>query len=616
MINNNMSKSDALSKVRDILSKYDLADISQEYTFKLSGGQQQMVSILRSLIVKPNILFCDEPTSNLDKKNRLLVEEILREKSRTNKIILVTQDEMQSKKNVQLNIEEDETLISKEIEIAGLYDPAENGLNINMWSNSDGDQIVNLFKDINKIDLSADASEILNILLLTNAHYPKKNISKEQFLEIKSNWLIKDSNFKLIEDYLLNNQITKDHPKLTRYLVDEYLSRSEVKKSCKIFSKIKGKIEDTYLSKFNIYCLINNNKIEEAQLLLDLKKELGFEEEFFESKINYLIGYESKIDKKISVKSMLDLHLSHRTNPDFKFEPNDKTNKLIWKYLSTSNLLDNINDVELTNLDKIATIEKATHEKNYSEKELYNLYKRFQFNINQLLNIKVSSKLMHPIEARALIYQGILITSDVAKKIELMNALKNSFINEEIEEAFDEELQNFLKKINLDEVPSNYTTFYNRYLNEKKTILTNIKINNKILHQSKLLNYFIDKSINKNTSKELNDLLKKIKKDKKYFFSVKDKILVEVFKSDGVKVSEKYKNLYEVKNSEVPTDIQLFINNGDMGLAMLRIVEVIGQDELEDIDAETLYFIISTLNQLNIDPLRNKILLKILPLKV
>tara|TARA_B110000858_G_C17778981_1_gene463741 strand:+ start:1524 stop:1853 length:330 start_codon:yes stop_codon:yes gene_type:complete len=93
-----MSKSDALSKVRDILSKYGLADISKEYAFKLSGGQQQMVSILRSLIVKPNILFCDEPTSNLDKKNRLLVEEILREKSKTNKIILVTQDEIQSKK--------------------------------------------------------------------------------------------------------------------------------------------------------------------------------------------------------------------------------------------------------------------------------------------------------------------------------------------------------------------------------------------------------------------------------------------------------------------------------------------------------------------------------------
>ena len=66
----------------------------------------------------------------------------------------------------------------------------------------------------------------------------------------------------------------------------------------------------------------------------------------------------------------------------------------------------------------------------------------------------------------------------------------------------------------------------------------------------------------------------------------------------------------------MPSDIQIFINSGDMAAAMLRIVEVIGQDELINIDVDTLYFIISTLNQLNADPLRNKILLKVLPLKV
>ena len=71
-----------------------------------------------------------------------------------------------------------------------------------------------------------------------------------------------------------------------------------------------------------------------------------------------------------------------------------------------------------------------------------------------------------------------------------------------------------------------------------------------------------------------------------------------------------------MKQSEIPSDIQIFINSGDMASAMLRIVEVIGQDEIENIDEDTLYFIISTLNQLNIDPLRNKILLKVLPLKV
>ena len=45
------------------------------------------------------------------------------------------------------------------------------------------------------------------------------------------------------------------------------------------------------LSKFNIYCLINYDKKEEAQLILDLKKELGFKDKYFEKKINYLLGY-------------------------------------------------------------------------------------------------------------------------------------------------------------------------------------------------------------------------------------------------------------------------------------------------------------------------------------
>ena len=53
-----------------------------------------------------------------------------------------------------------------------------------------------------------------------------------------------------------------------------------------------------------------------------------------------------------------------------------------------------IKDVELTDIDKISSIEKATHEKHYAEKELFELYKRFQFNINQLLNIKESTKVL------------------------------------------------------------------------------------------------------------------------------------------------------------------------------------------------------------------------------
>ena len=87
-------------------------------------------------------------------------------------------------------------------------------------------------------------------------------------------------------------------------------------------------------------------------------------------------------------------------------------------------------------------------------------------------------------------------------------------------------------------------------------------------------------------------------------------------KSDGVKISSKYDDLYTISESEIPTDIQVMINNNELGPALLRIVEVIGQDSLERMDEDTIYFIISTLNQLNVNFIRNKILIKVLPLKV
>jgi len=555
----------------------------------------------------------DSDKSTIENSTQEKSEEKSEEKILTNSIY-----EMQSQKQNETDIEQDETLISKKINIAGLYDPEENGLKIDMWSNSNGEQILNLFSKIKKIKLSDDAKEILNILLLTNSYFPQQNISNEEFLNLKLDWLIQNGDFQLMENYLIKNKNINQNSKLIKFLVDEYLSNSELEKSCFVFSKIKEVINDDYLSKFNLYCLINNNKKEEAQLHFDLKKESGFKDIFFEKKFNYLMGYDDNIDQTISEKTILDFHLSHRTNPEFKFDPNESTSKSIWRYLSTSNLLFSIDNIDLEDQNKISIVEKATHERNYSERELYDLYKRFQFNINQLLSVKQSYKLLSNVEARALVYQGILITSEIEFKIELTKILKDLFIQDGIGNAFKDELAKILKEIDVYEVPSNYTNFYSEFVNKEKekSSLTKIKINNKIIHQSKLLNYFKKDIKTKNIEKDLNDLLKKIKKNKKYYISTKDIILIESLKSDGVQVLKKFENLYQIENFNMPADIQVLIDNDEMGLVLLRLVEVIGQDEIKDIGSETLYFIISALNQLDIDPLRNEILLKVLPLKV
>ncbi len=539
--------------------------------------------------------------NNLDKDNTVISETSIYD--------------LQSNKEIE-TVKVSSTLNSKELKIVGLYDPEEYGLKIDLWSNSNGDQLKYLFSNLNKLKLSKDASELMNIVLLTNSYYPEINITENEFLDIKSNWLIKNNDKELIQEYLVKNQILNLHPELSKYLVDQHLSEANIEKACEIFLENSKIINNDYLSKFNIYCLINSERTEEAQLILDLKKELGFNDKYFEKKIDYLLGYTTEPELAISEDSILDFHLAHRTNPNFNFEPKKNTDTQIWKYLSASNLLYNIEEIDIVEEEKISLIEQATHEKNYSEKDLFSLYKRFQFNINQLLNASESYKSLSKIEARALIYQKILLESDIDKKFEMLELLKNLFIKDGYSNAFDKELKRFLEEIEKDEVPSNFTAFYLNYIREENTELNDIKFNKEILHQSKLINYFNGDFARSKIEKDLNNFLKKIKKDKKYNLSKKDIILIESIKSDGIEISKKYENLYEISDSEMPTDIQVMINNNEIGSTLLRIIEVIGQDDIETLDEDTLYFIISALNQLDIDYIRNKILLKVLPLKV
>ena len=555
---------------------------------------------------------------NIDKKE--IEEDLKSDNSNTEENVVKKESQssiykMQSQKQID-SIQVDLTLNSKEEKIIGLYDPKDYGLKIDMWSNSNGDQLKLLFTNLAKINLSNDASNLMNILLLTNAYYPNINITEEEFLKIKSKWLIKNKDRKLIEEYLIKNQILNLHPMLSKYLIDQYLSEVNISKACEIFSKNTEIIMDNYLSKFNLYCLVNNGQIEEAQLVLDLKKELGFKDKYFEKKLDYLFGYSEKPDLAVSEKTILDFHLAHKSNPKFFFEPTKNTNKLIWKYLSKSNLLYNIEEIDITELDKISLIEKATNDKNYSEDDLFSIYKRFQFNINQLLNAQDSYKTLSSVEARALIYQRILLESKTNKKLELIKILKDLFVEDDYHNVFDSELKKFLRDIDPEEIPSNFTTFYFNNLEDQGEIRKNIKFNKDILHQSKLVNYFNGDYAKSKIEKDLNSFLKKIKKNKKYKLSKKDIILIESIKSDGVKVLKKYDNLYEIDESEMPSDIQVMINNNDFASVLLRVIEVIGQDELELIDEDTLFFIISALNQLDIDYVRNKILLKVLPLKV
>ena len=581
---------------------------------KLLNKKILSILIIFTLFLSSNINAEDEPADiwDLEKKAEENNSNTISESIESSEINIQTEDNSSANK---INIIESNKLKDNKIDIVGLYDPEENGLKIDMWSDSNGDEIKFILNKLNKINLSNDANEILKIVLLTNTYFPQINITEGEFINFKTNFLIKNDDKNLIKLYLTKNANNIYNSNLIEFYINSYLQNADLENACNIFNEINFFDED-YINKFKIYCLINEEKREQAQLLFDLNNESGFKDEFYENKFNFLMKYVEKSNKEISDKNILNFHLSHRTNTNFNYQPNQNTPKFIWKYLSSSNLLEKIDTIDLEDEQKIALIEKATHEKNYEEKELFELYKRFQFNINQLLNVKESYKLLQNYEGRALLYQRLILTKDANELLDLSFKLKQSFTKDNIGNAFNNELKEILSSINEEDVPSNYSSFYLENILTQKLKEKKIKINNKIIHQSKLLKYFEEQNNINKVQEDLNKFLKSIKKNKDYIVSTKDLILLESLMSDGIEIKKIYRNMFKFNQSSVPTDIQMLLNNKEEGMILLRLVEIIGEDDLESLDSDTLYFMTSILNELDLDLIRNKVILEVLPLKI
>lgn len=89
-----ISGSDAEEKARVALVKVGIGERLNNLPSQLSGGEQQRVSISRAIAHKPNILFADEPTANLDRESSARVIDIFKELHKAGQtIIMVTHED-------------------------------------------------------------------------------------------------------------------------------------------------------------------------------------------------------------------------------------------------------------------------------------------------------------------------------------------------------------------------------------------------------------------------------------------------------------------------------------------------------------------------------------------
>ena len=82
------SRNDA-ERAQVLLGQVGLRDRLDHRTAELSGGEKQRVALARALIMKPQLLLCDEPTGNLDQRSAEVVADLLFELHRRQETILV-----------------------------------------------------------------------------------------------------------------------------------------------------------------------------------------------------------------------------------------------------------------------------------------------------------------------------------------------------------------------------------------------------------------------------------------------------------------------------------------------------------------------------------------------
>lgn len=92
------SKEEAILRAKSFAVKFSLEKELDKKVRFISGGQKQRVAIIRSLILNPEIILADEPTTNLDKNNFRLVLETFQELKKQEKIIIIATHDDRIKK--------------------------------------------------------------------------------------------------------------------------------------------------------------------------------------------------------------------------------------------------------------------------------------------------------------------------------------------------------------------------------------------------------------------------------------------------------------------------------------------------------------------------------------
>jgi len=477
----------------------------------------------------------------------------------------------------ETNIEEK----NREI-IFGIYDPEATGIPIDFWKNIDPI----IFKDFEKAMLENQDNKAFQILI-KKIFFSKINLNSFQdngkaYLNFISSLLAENKNIELIDEVIDQNSLLLNNQKLLRFLIDHHFSLYQISKACGYAEQMGPDIQDNELQKFKVYCLVKSKQNKKASANLELMKEVGFQDEFFIKKINYLMGNFLARSGEANTDSLLNIHLSHEADKEFKpsFAVFQK-DIIRKKYFFKSPLFKTMN-IDFTkeyqtdeDLALINFLEDAANLNLYDYNLIFRLYKKIIFGIDDLLNPIENYAKYNSTKGKALLYQSILLSQDNEKKLIFIRELNRLYQKDNMSALGSKmffQLTNKMSKKLITQEVLNEVEIKNA---GKLSAMNTGTINNKILHQSDLINLVAASTKqNKKLSNMLNDFDKQIKKNK-YTVSEKDVAFINLLENNKVSIPDTLKKHVIKDEIYIPNKIYNLLEKKENAQAILENLSLV-----------------------------------------
>ncbi|MDC1257039.1 hypothetical protein N8Z66_05110, partial [Pelagibacteraceae bacterium] len=378
--------------------------------------------------------------------------------------------------------------------IFGIYDPATTGIPVNFWSGIDS----KVFQGLSS-DLLSDPNSFATNYTIKKIFFSKVNLSEFDdkgisYLNFISLFLAKQKDIDLIDSVINQNNLLLNNEKLLNYLINDNFASYEIKKTCKYATQLGAEISNFELQKFKVFCLVQAKENRKALAQLELMKEAGFKDSFFVQKINYLQGMLLSKKGIENTDSLLNIHLSILSDPDFNpnysiFKNNLNKKKYFFKSPLVEKVIDKNNTLETgytteDEFELIKFLESGSDANIFPIDKLLPFYKKIIFGIDDLLSPLETYSKYHPSKGRALLYQAILLTRAPEQKLAFMLELKKNYIQNKTpvlaNTLYFQLLKNISKKYLSKDLLSEIQT-YNENSNKK---ITSVEVNNAYLHTS------------------------------------------------------------------------------------------------------------------------------------